>query len=276
MNDRNVLLPQAFVEATCHARRSGIRAKDSVPRAMPMKPARIPTFVNGLDELLDGGIPVGHVVLVSGMPGTMKSAFTYAIMSENARQNGTQGLYISLEQTRENLRAQMRGMGFSVEATRGTLFVLDGGTVQKDPDIEASKSWIDLIRLALTARRKVKGLDLVAIDSLDALEVLAKFKNRRTEVFRLFEWLRDFRATTFVITESPSEVPFFAAEGVPVTRDEGFLADAIIELKMHAISETDIQRRIRVVKMRGARHGTGFRALVFEGGRFEVTQLINP
>ena len=34
---------------------------------------RIPTHVDGLDEVLGGGVPEGNVVLVSGSPGTMKT-----------------------------------------------------------------------------------------------------------------------------------------------------------------------------------------------------------
>ena len=53
-------------------------------------------------------------------------------------------------------------------------------------------------------------------------------------------------------------------------------ADGIIEVKMHQFSDVDVQRRIRVVKMRGSNHRTGFNALVFEDARFQVTRVISP
>jgi len=44
---------------------------------------------------------------------------------------------------------------------------------------------------------------------------------------------------------------------------------------MHQITDVEVQRRIRVSKMRGAHHRTGFSALVFEDGRFQVTSVIS-
>ena len=41
---------------------------------------KIKTYIEGFDEILDGGIPEGHVVLVCGTPGTMKTSLTYSIM----------------------------------------------------------------------------------------------------------------------------------------------------------------------------------------------------
>jgi len=40
----------------------------------------IKTFVRGFDEEIGGGIPQGHVVLVAGPPGTMKSSLAYSIL----------------------------------------------------------------------------------------------------------------------------------------------------------------------------------------------------
>ncbi|HWM51682.1 MAG TPA: ATPase domain-containing protein, partial [Thermoplasmata archaeon] len=41
---------------------------------------RIKTYVRGFDDVLNGGVPEGYVVLVSGAPGTMKSSLTYSIL----------------------------------------------------------------------------------------------------------------------------------------------------------------------------------------------------
>ena len=45
---------------------------------------------------------------------------------------------------------------------------------------------------------------------------------------------------------------------------------------MHPISDVEVQRRVRILKMRGSHHRTGFSALVFEDGRFQVTPVISP
>lgn len=241
-----------------------------------METKKIPTFIEGLDDVLGGGFPQGHVILLSGLPGTMKSTLSYAILHRNARERGVKCLYISLEQTRKSLEAQMAAMGFDVEAVRGDVHILDVGTIQKELGRSATRPWMEFLRRTLTTKQDIDGVDLVVLDSLEALEVLAKFEDRRTELFQFFEWLRDLGATTVLLAEAASEAPFLGLEAPQPRRDETFLADGILELKMHQISDVEVQRRIRVLKMRGSHHKTGFSALVFEEGRFQVTPVISP
>ncbi len=234
------------------------------------------THVDGLDEILGGGLPTGHVVLLSGLPGTMKSTLAFAVLHNNAVQRHAKSIYVTLEQSRASLLAQMAAMGFDTDAARGDLHLLDVGAIQKGIGKTATKPWIEFLRRTLMTAKEIEGIELVVLDSLEALEVLAKFADRRTELFHLFERLRDLGATTLVLAESSPEASFFGLEAPPPRRDEAFLADGIIELKMHPISDVEVQRRIRVVKMRGSNHKTGFHALVFEDGRFQVTSVISP
>jgi len=240
-----------------------------------METKKISTYIEGLDEVLGGGFPVGHVVLLSGLPGTMKSTLSYAILHRNAKERGARCLYVSLEQTRKSLEDQMAAMGFDVEEVRGDVHILDVGTIQKEIGRSATKPWMEFLRRTLTTKKDIDGVDLIVVDSLEALEVLAKFSDRRTELFQFFEWLRDLGATTLVLAEAASEAPFLGLEAPQPRRDETFLADGILELKMHQITDVEVQRRIRVSKMRGAHHRTGFSALVFEDGRFQVTSVIS-
>jgi len=240
-----------------------------------METKKISTYIEGLDEVLGGGFPVGHVVLLSGLPGTMKSTLSYAILHRNAKERGARCLYVSLEQTRKSLEDQMAAMGFDVEGVRGDVHIFDVGTIQKEIGKSATKPWMEFLRRTLTTKKDIDGVDLIVVDSLEALEVLAKFSDRRTELFQFFEWLRDLGATTLVLAEAASEAPFLGLEAPQPRRDETFLADGILELKMHQITDVEVQRRIRVSKMRGAHHRTGFSALVFEDGRFQVTSVIS-
>ncbi len=241
-----------------------------------MEIKKVPTFIDGLDEALGGGLPVGHVILVSGLPGTMKSTLTYAVLHNNAERRHTKGLYVTLEQSRRSLLAQMQAMGFDTDAVRGEVHLLDVGTIQKEMGKSATKPWMEFLRRTLSTKQDIDGVDMVVIDSLEALEVLAKFTDRRADLFRLFEWLRDSGATTMILAEATPETAFFGLEMQTTRKDETFLADGIIEVKMHQISDIEVQRRIRIVKMRGSNHKTGFHALVFEDGRFQVTSVISP
>ena len=41
---------------------------------------RIPTHIEGLDENMQGGIPQGHICLVAGASGAMKSSLTFSML----------------------------------------------------------------------------------------------------------------------------------------------------------------------------------------------------
>ena len=86
--------------------------------AVPVE-ARIPTRVAGLDERLDGGIPRGHIVLVAGPPGSLKSTFAYRILYREAKEHGAASLYLSMEQSRASLVAQMASLGMGPEDATG-------------------------------------------------------------------------------------------------------------------------------------------------------------
>lgn len=232
---------------------------------------KIPTHIQGLDEALGGGIPRGHVVLVTGLPGTMKSSLVFAILTGCARHEGLKSLYVSLEQTEQSLRNQMLAMGCS-SSEDDLVDLLDLSKFQLELGRGAHKVWVDFLKNAMKTQRETRGVGLVALDSLEAFEVLASFKDRRTELFRLFEWLRGLEVTTLIITESPPESRIPALGYRTERNDEDYLSDGIIQLRMHQVSDLEVQRRIRIVKMRGTRHRTGDFALVFEGGSFSVVK----
>jgi KaiC/GvpD/RAD55 family RecA-like ATPase len=235
----------------------------------------VPTHIEGFDEVLGGGVPKGHVVLLSGLPGTMKSSLAYAILHNGAVHDGLHGLYVSLEQAKKGLERQMAAMGFDLTAAGAKVHILDVGSLQKEMATATAPVWVDFLKRSIERKREVDGVDLLVLDSLEAFDVLARWTDRRTELFRFFEWLRDLGATSFVLTESPPEPSPLAWLHPRERQDEGFLADGIVHLKMHEISDLDIQRRLRVIKMRSANHKTGYYALVFEDGRFGVTRAMS-
>jgi len=240
-------------------------------RRTPTRGPRIATHVRGLDDALDGGIPRGFVVVLEGSPGTMKSSLGFWIAAHNCAADGTRALYLSFEEGTASLLRQMQAIGVDTAATGDRLKVIDPPLLQRAFGASRKGDWLDALK-GLVPEGKGKP-DLLVLDSLDALEVTAKLEDRRRELFRLFEWLRDLGATTFVIAERPDYV---VQGNVFMGRyDEDFLADGVVNLRLHLVGDQDAQRRLRIVKMRATRHETGFLALHVGDGEIEVGRVLS-
>jgi len=269
--ERDILdeMEEAFsIETSLTGKRAGAAVAQ---QGSGERPARVRTFVEGLDETLEGGVPWGHVVLIEGAPGTMKSSLGFSILLQNAARAGLHCLYLSLEERGSSLLKQMGSLGLHLEVPKGSLVVLDPRTATNL--LGEKKDWLEGLRQGIQSVKDQRGLDLIVIDSLEALEVLAKFKDRRREVYRLFEWLRDLGITSFLVTERPDWV--VAGHVLQGRYDEEFLADGVIHLRMHLVTDLTAQRRLRVVKMRGTKHNTGYLAMDFDEGRFRVTRAMS-
>ena len=230
---------------------------------------RLKTHVEGFDESLGGGIPRGSIVLVAGTPGTMKTALTFSILYENVKA-GSKALYISLEESQEDLRASMTELGMTgLDAME--LYILDIGKIRLEHrDEELSKNWLDVLRKYIDQRVRVNGFDLVAIDSLAALYSLSHFDHPRRDLFHFFGFLKSLGATAFLISEVS------AADGGRISSfGEEFLTDGILVLRHFEKGETDVQLRMRCVKMRRTRHEHGYYALIRNNGKFQITRAIS-
>src|SRR3989442_4669772 len=85
----------------------------------------VKTHIRGFDEdVLRGGIPQGHVVLVRGASGTMKSSLAYYVLYHNALE-GAPGLYVTLEQTAAGLLEHNAGLGLKATAVSEALPIPD-------------------------------------------------------------------------------------------------------------------------------------------------------
>src|SRR6266704_3217101 len=100
------------------------------------------------------------------------------------------------------------------------------------------------------------GLPRVEARRAEGLPRRPRLKDRRREMYRLFEWLRDLAVTSFVVTERPDWL--IAGHVLQGRWDEDFLADGVVQLRIHMVSDLEAQRRLRVVKMRGTKHETGY------------------
>ena len=230
---------------------------------------RVHTYIDGFDEALGGGIPKGHVVIVSGSPGTMKTSVTFSILYNNVKA-GSKGLYISLEDSQDDLKGAMEDLGMGgIDGME--LYILDVSKIRLEhKDEELNKNWLEILTKYIEQRVKVNHFDLVAIDSLAALYSLNQMENPRRELFHFFGFLRSLDATTLLISEVPT-----GENGRLSKYDEDFLADGVLYLRLTEVGGTDVQLRLRCVKMRRTKHDHGYFALIREDGRFQIARAIS-
>ena len=230
------------------------------------------TYITGFDKVLEGGIPRGHIVLLTGAPGTMKSSLGYSILYHNAIKAGIPGAYISLEQNRESLMFQMERLGFAgAPGARDKVQVVDIASIRKwtGRKIEGQEVWVEIIKTYITHLRNTYKTEIIVLDSLQAFKVIGSIApGDRATMFQFFEWLRNMGMTVVIVSEIKG--PHLGDE-ISV---EEYLADGIIALSLVKVGKYDFHRRIRCVKMRGMNHVTSYFSLEIKKGRFIATAPI--
>ncbi len=226
--------------------------------AMGASGERIPTYVTGLDERMQGGIPKGHIVLLAGVSGSMKSSLGFSMLYNAVMEGKTSGIYVTLEQGKESLASHMAGMGMDVSdpRVRSRIAIIDLADLRVQLDAQGmtdSVDWMGQLIKQLASYRDSIGFEVVVFDSLGAFFTLTKMQNPRDEVFRFFEAIRRMDLTGLVICEMMGEAKNQYGEfGI-----EDYLSDGVIHLTMERSGDS-VNRKMAVVKMRHTDHVLGY------------------
>ncbi len=216
---------------------------------------RVKTFVVGFDEALEGGVPRGHVVMLHGPPGTMKTALALYIVSMN-REAGMSTLYVSLEETRESLRKTMEG--FDIQ---GNDFIVDIATMRLEHGlVEEAGDWLQILKSYLQNKEDV---DMLVIDPFNSLYPLAHLTSPRRDLFHFFRFLKDTGMTSFLIYEG-TEFPYH----------EEYMADCVIEVAPRELERGQVALWMRCVKLRQSAHSRDYFQLEFQDGRFRGLPVV--
>jgi len=227
--------------------------------------AKAPTGIAGLDEITHGGLPAGRPTLVCGGPGCGKTILAMEFLVRGALEFDEPGLFVSFEESIEDLHHNFRSFGFDLKALieQKKLYV-SHVKLSRAEIVEAGEFTLDGLFVRLEQAIHQVGAKRVALDTMETLfSCLSSSENLRSEIARLFQWLKD-KGVTVVITGERG-----ASE---LTRHgfEEYVSDCVLLLD-HRITEQVSKRRMRVVKYRGSAHGmdeypfligdTGFAAL---------------
>ena len=253
------------------------------------KPKRIKLYIDGFDEAVQGGVPEGHVVLVCGSAGTMKTSLCFNVLYNEAIYNNKVSLMVLLEQSSSSFLDHAKNMGYdfsrinlvvikdlaliqdainSVNNSKiGSVVMVDVGTIRKEiHDIKLSnnKSWLNVMKNLIKKLKIEARCELFVLDSLSALYVLSRFEDARVELFYVFEFLRDYHLTSFLISEMPLDNSKYSEYEI-----EDFLADGIIHLRLTPFRR-NVVREISAIKMRGSKCNNDVFSLEYDAAQFRA------
>jgi circadian clock protein KaiC len=226
---------------------AGAKAK---PRSSMAALPKAVTGIRGLDEITQGGLPKGRPTLVCGSAGCGKTLFAMEFLVHGAREYGEPGVFVSFEETVEDLSANFASLGFALpDLVARKQLALDYVHIER-ADIEETGEY-DLSGLFIRLEHAIDsiGAKRIALDTIEALfSGLSNATILRAELRRLFRWLKDKGVTTIITGER--------GEGT-LTRHglEEYVADCVILLD-HRVQEQVSTRRLRIVKYRGSKHQT--------------------
>ena len=214
---------------------------DELESAIP----RVNVGIEGLDEMILGGIPARSLISVIGGAGTGKTTFALQFLNE-ALESGGKGVYITLEQTRESIlsTASEKGWSFEEHAAEDRLAV-----VAIDP-IEMANS-LASIRNDLTRLIAEFDADRLVLDSVSLLEMMYDHPaKRRSEVFGFTRSLKNAGVTTLLTSEASDESSYASRHGIVE-----YLTDAVFVLQYVRGSDfRETRLAVEIQKIRDANH----------------------
>nr|WP_319377280.1 KaiC domain-containing protein [uncultured Methanoregula sp.] len=209
-----------------------------------MNMERVKVGIVGLDDMLGGGLIAGSICSIIGTYGTGKTTFSLEFVWDGLKK-GESIIYISLEEREERILLYMKQKGWDVEPfLNKTLYV-----IKLDPtDFNLANNRIknELPKLI----QKVKATRVV-IDPISLFEDLfTTDSERRQEMFRFIEGLRDKQCTIVMTSETDRDNVFSSRHALIE-----YLSDTVILLRYVRPSDlSDVHLALEVVKMRMSAH----------------------
>ena len=208
------------------------------------------TGINGLDEIMFGGLPAGRPTLICGGPGAGKTMLAAEILVCGATECEEPGVFMMFEETAEELAANVRSLGFDLEEMiADKKLVLDHVHVERSEIEETGEYDLEGLFIRLGHAIDSIGAKRVVLDTLEALfSGLPNQAILRAELRRLFRWLKA-RGVTAITTGERGEGTL-TRYGL-----EEYVSDCVILLD-NRVKDQVSTRRLRIVKYRGSPHGT--------------------
>jgi len=229
--------------------------------------AKVPTGIQGLDEITQGGLPKGRPTLVCGGAGSGKTLLAMEFLVRGALNYNDPGVFIAFEENAEELAKNVASLGFDLEdLAKKKKIAVDYVYIERSEIEETGEYDLEGLFVRLDYAIKSIGAKRVVIDTIETLfSGLPNLNILRAELRRLFRWLKEQGVTVIITGEK--------GEGT-LTRHglEEYVADCVIMLD-HRVTEQISTRRLRIVKYRGSLHGTNEYPFLIDETGFSVLPI---
>ena len=221
------------------------RASSSLPRCA--------TGIEGLDNILEGGFPLGNMVLVAGSVGTGKTTLCLEFLVRGA-ERGERSLFISVTESSGKLIQNLSTFDFFRPelVANGSLVFVDLPVIYRKLGLEReelSPEEIDILLRTIEGLVRSLGVRRIVLDSLTSL----CYRIRRDEqirdfLLRLGSILNEAGCTSLLVSEIGPTSSRYSTHGV-----EEAIVDGVV-LLWNNRRQGDILRVLQIVKMRGTSH----------------------
>jgi len=226
---------------------------------IPSEITRCCSGCTGLDDVLGGGLPVGHVYLVEGEPGTGKTTVALQFVAEGLRL-GEKTLYVTLSESRTELMAVARQHGLDVE----NLSILEVRPSEQDLKPEgqytvfhpAEVELNDRVQAIMTEVDRQRPARLV-IDALSEVRMLAKDPLRyRRQILSLKEYAPE-NCTVLLLDDRTSRYADLELHSI---------VHGVVSMSRVSREYGKTMRRLEVTKLRGSAFREGFHDYLIRSG----------
>jgi KaiC domain protein len=205
---------------------------------------KVSTGVAGLDEMLNGGFPRGHIVALIGSCGTGKTTLSLQYLMAGLK-SGEAGMFISLEEDQEAIAKNAMAYGWDVAP-----HIQSGALAVFKLDPSDAKSALAKMKNELPAEIQRRGVKRLVLDSISLLNMLFESEAEcRAQLFALSQTIKKAGATAIFTAEARPEMPSVSRDGLVE-----YVADGVVVLSYVDKEKNEVQLAIRVMKMRRTAH----------------------
>jgi len=220
--------------------------------------------IEGLDDILMGGLERDRVYLLEGSPGTGKTTAAISFLRAGA-ELGESCLYITLSETESELRATAESHGWALDGVE--VFELVPPESLLDEQQQQSLLYSSDLELGETTRMIFEAVERVkprrvVIDSLSEIRLLAQSSLRyRRQVLALKHYFARHGATVLLLDDLTTD---------SLDKTVHSVAHGVIRVEELSPEYGAERRRVRVIKYRARKFRGGFHDFTIRTGGLEV------